>query len=54
MTRFIIEDKANGIVQFDDVAESADDAWAKFMAILGYDEEIPGVCTRDAYIISEA
>ena len=49
--RFTIYDKANGRLQFDGEAQSADDAWQQFMAILGYDAEIEGVCTRDAYII---
>ena len=53
MPRYKIHDKENGILQFDDEAASADEAWQSFMAILGYQEEEKGVCERSAYIIKE-
>lgn len=52
VARYQIHDTANGILQFDDTAASADDAWERFRAILGYDQDTPGVCERDAYTIT--
>ena len=48
---FAIVDTANGIMQWSGEAASKDDAWAKFLSDLGYDEDVPGVCEQSAYTV---
>lgn len=48
---YVIYDLANGILQWQGEAESEEDAWVQFRTDLGYGQDEPNICTRDAYLV---
>lgn len=45
-----IFDRANGLLQLEIQARTADEAWAAFGDVLGYEKEEKGVFEKSAYV----